>query len=99
MTDTPVSVIEDDEDDMPAELRAVTEAINDLLGGNAADYALKQLGPNTFSMVFDGADSVFEDIVERLQAVAGVDSAVLIAYPDGANFANIFGDETSVLRH
>ncbi len=88
----------DDEDDMPAELRAVTEAINALMGGSAANYALEQLGDSTFAMVFNGEDLDLNEVVAQINEMSGV-SARSISYPEGANLANVFGEDESGFAH
>jgi len=85
----------DDEDDMPAELRAVTDAINALMGGSAKDLAMKQLGPDQFVVMFDGSQMTAEDLLDQLSDIVGDDEVTTYA----TNAANVFGPQTSKALH
>lgn len=81
------------EDDETEQLKVVADAIAQLMGGSASDYALEQLGNGVFSMVFNENSEVsFDEFVEKLTATA---DASKMEIPAGASPLNVFDESAT----
>lgn len=81
------------EDDETEQLKVVADAIAQLMGGSASDYALEQLGNGVFSMVFNEESEVtLDDFIEKLTATA---EASKLEIPAGASPLNVFDESAT----
>ncbi|MNK40154.1 hypothetical protein D3C87_587890 [compost metagenome] len=91
MTDKVAEIL--NEEDEAEQLKVVADAIAQLMGGSASDYALEQLGNGMYAMVFDeAADLNIEDVVQKLNARA---EASKLDYPEGASPLNMFDESAT----